>query len=122
MLKIEEMDIMATQVETINTHEYVKRPYFIVFLTLGLLTILELNVGFISEIAGEGANIEGFINLALITLALLKVYLVAAFFMGIKYQDNPKVVYGVMFGIPMFIALPVVTIPALGTIVFLCGI
>ena len=40
MLKIEEMDIMATQVETINTHEYVKRPYFIVFLTLGLLTIL----------------------------------------------------------------------------------
>ena len=79
MLKIEEMDIMATQVETINTHEYVKRPYFIVFLTLGLLTILELNVGFISEIAGEGANIEGFINLALITLALLKVYLVAAF-------------------------------------------
>ena len=113
---------MATQIETVNSHEYVKRPYFIVFLTLGLLTILELNMGFISEIAGEGANVEGFINLALITLALLKAYLVAAFFMGIKYQENPKVVYGVMFGIPMFIALPVVMIPALGTIVYLCGI
>ncbi|MHA1976624.1 MAG: cytochrome C oxidase subunit IV family protein [Candidatus Hodarchaeales archaeon] len=113
---------MATQVETVNSHGYVKRPYFIVFLTLGLLTILELNLGFISEIAGEGADVEGFINLALIVLALLKAYLVAAFFMGIKYQDNPKVVYGVMFGIPMFIALPVVIIPALGTIAYLCGL
>jgi hypothetical protein len=116
------MVIMAMQVKTGNTHEYVKRPYSLVFLMLALFTILELNMGFISEIAGEGADVEGFINLALITLALLKAYLVAAFFMGIKYQDNPKVVWGVMFGIPMFIALPVVMIPALGTIVYLCGI
>ncbi len=113
---------MVTQVETQDTHEYIKRPYFLVFLMLGFLTVLELNVGFISDIAGEGSNVEGFINLALITLAILKAYLVAAFFMGIKYQDNPKVVWGVMFGIPMFIALPVVVIPALGTIVYLCGI
>ncbi len=113
---------MATQVESNNAHEYVKRPYFLVFLMLGLLTVLELNVGFMAKIVGEGTDIEGFIDLALIVLALLKAYLVAAFFMGIKYQDNPKTVYGIMFGIPMFIALPVVVIPALGTIVYLCGI
>jgi hypothetical protein len=113
---------MTTQTESVSSHEYVKKPYFLVFLSLGLLTILELNVGFISEIAGEGADVEGLINFALITLAFLKAYLVAAYFMGIKYQDRPKVVYGVMFGIPMFIALPVVVIPALGTIVYLCGI
>jgi hypothetical protein len=113
---------MIEQTESVNSHEFVKRPYFLVFLSLGLLTVLELNVGFISEIAGEGANINTLITFALLILALLKAYLVAAYFMGIKYQDRPMVVYGVMFGIPMFIALPVVLIPALGTIVYLCGI
>ena len=87
---------MTMQTESVNSHEFVKRPYFLVFLSLGLLTVLELNVGFISEIAGEGANIDTFITFALLTLAVLKAYLVAAYFMGIKYQDRPMVVYGVM--------------------------
>jgi uncharacterized membrane protein len=108
--------------ETDNkTHEFVKRPYFLVFLSLTLLTVLELIVGLLSEIEGEGANITGLFPIALIILSILKAYLVAAFFMGIKYQDRPWVVTGIMFGIPMFIALPVVMIPALGTVLYLCG-
>ncbi len=104
-----------------ETHEFVKRPYFLVFLTLTFLTILEVIVGLLSEIESGGASSDGIFTLALIVLALLKAYLVAAFFMGIKYQDRPWVVTGIMFGIPMFIALPVVMIPALGTVLYLCG-
>jgi hypothetical protein len=103
------------------SHEFVKRPYFLVFLSLTFLTVLELVVGLLSEIEGEEVNADGMFPFALIVLALLKAYLVAAYFMGIKYQDRPWVVTGIMFGIPMFIALPVVMIPALGTVLYLCG-
>jgi hypothetical protein len=102
-------------------HSFVKRPYFLVFLSLALLTILELNVGFIANLVSGEADLSALITFALVVLALLKAYLVAAYFMGIKYQDRPWVVTGIMFGIPMFIALPVVLIPALGTVLYLCG-
>ncbi|MHA2031095.1 MAG: cytochrome C oxidase subunit IV family protein [Candidatus Kariarchaeaceae archaeon] len=112
---------MNTLTKTHETHTFVKRPYFLVFLSLTLLTILELNVGFLSEIVGNDTDVTGLITFSLLVLAFLKVYLVAAYFMGIKYQDRPWVVTGIMFGIPMFIALPVVLIPALGTVLYLCG-
>lgn len=112
---------MFTTSESKEPHTYVKRPYLLVFLSLTLLTILELNVGFIAELVGGDADLTAQITFALIVLALLKAYLVAAYFMGIKYQDRPWVVTGIMFGIPMFIALPVVLIPALGTVLYLCG-
>ncbi|MHA2252264.1 MAG: cytochrome C oxidase subunit IV family protein [Candidatus Kariarchaeaceae archaeon] len=112
---------MSTIVETEEQHTFVKRPYFLVFLSLTLLTILELNVGFLAEIVGNDTDVTGLITFSLLVLALLKAYLVAAYFMGIKYQDRPWVVTGIMFGIPMFIALPVVLIPALGTVLYLCG-
>jgi hypothetical protein len=112
---------MFTTSESKEPHVYVKRPYFLVFLTLGLLTILELNVGFLTELVGGEADLTALTTFALVVLALLKAYLVAAYFMGIKYQDRPWVVTGIMFGIPMFIALPVVLIPALGTVLYLCG-
>ena len=75
----------------------------------------------IPDLPGADTNITAQIPLALVVLAILKAYLVAAYFMGIKYQDRPWVVTGIMFGIPMFIALPVVLIPALGTVLYLCG-
>ncbi|MHA2033138.1 MAG: cytochrome C oxidase subunit IV family protein [Candidatus Kariarchaeaceae archaeon] len=112
---------MFTTSESKEPHTYVKRPYFLVFLSLALLTILELNVGFIAELVGGDADLTAQTTFALVVLALLKAYLVAAYFMGIKYQDRPWVVTGIMFGIPMFIALPVVLIPALGTVLYLCG-
>jgi hypothetical protein len=115
------MKIMALTIEQNRHHEFVKRPYFLVFLSLAVLTVLELNVGFLEDIAGSEADVSGLITFALIVLALLKAYLVAAYFMGIKYQDRPWVVTGILFGIPMFIALPVVLIPALGTVLYLCG-
>ena len=112
---------MFTTSESNEPHTYVKRPYFLVFLSLTLLTILELNVGFIAELVGGDSDLTAQITFALVVLAILKAYLVAAYFMGIKYQDRPWVVTGIMFGIPMFIALPVVLIPALGTVLYLCG-
>ena len=56
------------------------------------------------------------IRIGLIALALGKAYLVAAFFMGIKYQAKPKVIYGIVFGVPLLIAVPVVLIPLIGTL------
>ncbi|MFX0085742.1 MAG: cytochrome C oxidase subunit IV family protein [Candidatus Hodarchaeota archaeon] len=112
---------MNTTTDLNETHYFTKRPYFLVFLSLAFLTVLELNVGFLSEIVGKDTDISGLITFALIILALLKAYLVAAYFMGIKYQKRPWVVTGIMFGIPLFIALPVVMIPALGTVLYLCG-
>ncbi len=113
--------IMKTTINLNATHSFIKRPYFLVFLSLAFLTVLELNIGFLSEIVGTDTNISGLITFALVVLALLKAYLVAAYFMGIKYQKRPWVVTGIMFGIPLFIALPVVMIPALGTVLYLCG-
>ena len=112
---------MITSSETTEHTSFVKRPYFLVFLTLTLLTILELNVGFLSELVGGEADLTALTSFSLVVLALLKAYLVAAYFMGIKYQDRPWITTGIMFGIPMFIALPVVLIPALGTVLYLCG-
>lgn len=104
----------------------VKRPYTRVFLSLAVLTILELNVGFIGDIMQNIPTFENIVELlvpiTLISLAFTKAALVAAFFMGIKYQKRPWVTAGIMFGIPLFIALPVVLIPAMGTVVYLCGI
>ena len=104
---------MFTTSETKEPHVFVKRPYFLVFLTLTLLTILELNVGILFELVGGEADLTALTTFALVVLSLLKAYLVAAYFMGIKYQDRPWVVTGIMFGIPMFIALPVILIPLL---------
>lgn len=112
---------MSNTTESNETHSFTKRPYFLVFLSLAFLTVLELNVGFMAEIVGNDTDITGLITFALLVLALLKAYLVAAYFMGIKYQERPWVVTGIMFGIPLFIALPVVMIPALGTVLYLCG-
>jgi hypothetical protein len=112
---------MSNATEPNENHSFIKRPYFLVFLSLTFLTVLELNVGFLAEIVGNDTDVTGLITFALMVLAFLKAYLVAAYFMGIKYQKRPWVVTGVMFGIPLFIALPVVMIPALGTVLYLCG-
>jgi len=104
----------------------IKRPYTTIFLSLTVLTILELNVGFIGDIMQNIPTFENivevFVPITLILLAFTKAALVAAFFMGIKYQKRPWVTTGIMFGIPLFIALPVVLIPAMGTVLYLCGI
>ncbi|MFX1507914.1 MAG: cytochrome C oxidase subunit IV family protein [Promethearchaeota archaeon] len=93
-----------------------KKPYNYVVLLLAFFTILELVLSFFSESVQEQADLQFMIRIGLIVLALSKAYLVAAFFMGIKYQAKPKVIYAVVFGVPLLIAVPVVLIPLIGTL------
>ncbi|MHA2202103.1 MAG: cytochrome C oxidase subunit IV family protein [Candidatus Hodarchaeales archaeon] len=103
------------QEETKTTHEK-KKPYNYVVLFLAFFTIIELVLSFYSESVSDQANLQFTIRVGLVVLALAKAYLVAAFFMGIRYKARPKVIYGVVFGVPLLIAVPVVLIPLLGTL------
>jgi len=50
----------------------------------------------------------------LLSLAVIKVLLVALIFMHVKYEKNWLIIFAVTFGVPMFLALPIAIIPALG--------
>ncbi|MHA2248015.1 MAG: cytochrome C oxidase subunit IV family protein [Candidatus Hodarchaeales archaeon] len=95
----------------------VKRPYNLVFLLLAILTLIELTLGFWNQ-----GDLKLYINIGLVVVAFTKAYLVAAFFMGIRYQPKSKVIYTIVFGIPLFIAIPVVVIPMLGHLLHATGL
>lgn len=84
-----------------------KHPYLQVFGILAVLTVLEVLVGI--------AEIDDIIQVpALALLALGKAYLVAAFFLGVKYETHPYLVAAIVFALPLFIALPLAIIPIYG--------
>jgi cytochrome c oxidase subunit IV len=104
-----------------NESHKIKRPYNLVVIFLAFFTAVEVLFGYLNDLVSDQADLQFLIRLGLIILALAKAYLVAAFFMGIKYQPRPYVIYGVVFGIPLLIALPVVIIPLIGTILHITG-
>jgi hypothetical protein len=44
-------------------------------------------------------------------LALGKAYLVAAFFLGVKYEPHPYLIAAIVFALPLFIAVPLAIMP-----------
>ncbi|MFX0117313.1 MAG: cytochrome C oxidase subunit IV family protein [Candidatus Hodarchaeota archaeon] len=83
-----------------------KHPYLQVFGILAVLTVLEVVVGI--------AEIDDIIQVPILAfLALGKAYLVAAFFLGVKYESYPYLVASIVFVLPLFIALPLGIIPIL---------
>ena len=50
----------------------------------------------------------------LLSLTVIKVLLVALIFMHVKYEKNWLLIFAITFGLPVFLALPIVIIPALG--------
>ncbi|MFW9998394.1 MAG: cytochrome C oxidase subunit IV family protein [Candidatus Odinarchaeota archaeon] len=104
-----------------ETHGTVKKPYNLVFLMLALFTVIEINLGLAGDIITDDF-LSAMVIAGLITLALAKAYLVAAFFMGLRYQKHPWLLTAGVFGIPLFIAIPVVSFPILGAVVYLCGL
>ncbi|MFX0013002.1 MAG: cytochrome C oxidase subunit IV family protein [Promethearchaeota archaeon] len=107
---------MADKQEEVQKFDEEKRPYNYIVLLLGFFTILEVTLSISSENVLGQTDLQFLIRIGLIVLALAKAYLVAAFFMGIKYQTRSKLIYGVVFGVPLLIALPVVLIPLIGTL------
>ena len=93
-----------------------KRPYNLVILLLALLTLIEVTLGLWNQ-----GDLKSYINVGLVVVAIAKAYLVAAFFMGIKYQTKSKEIYAVVFGVPLFIAIPVVLIPLVGHLLHAAG-
>lgn len=81
-----------------------KHPYLQVLELLAILTVFEVLIGI--------ASIEKTIQVPILALlAFGKAYLVAAFFLGIKYENHPSIVTSVVFVIPLLIALPVAIMP-----------
>ncbi|MFX0115144.1 MAG: cytochrome C oxidase subunit IV family protein [Candidatus Hodarchaeota archaeon] len=81
-----------------------KHPYLQVFGILAVLTVLEVLVGI--------AAIDDVIQVPILALlALGKAYLVAAFFLGVKYESNPYLIAMIVFALPLFIALPLAIMP-----------
>jgi cytochrome c oxidase subunit IV len=107
------MNYTQQEIDSFHTK---KKPYNYVVLLLAFFTILELVLSLSSETVPRQADLQSVIRIGLVILALAKAYLVAAFFMGIRYQTRPKVIYSVVFGVPLLITLPVVIIPLLGTL------
>ncbi len=95
----------------------IRRPYNLVVLLLALLTLTEVTLGLWNQ-----GDIKQYINIGLVVVAFAKAYLVAAFFMGIKYQTKSKEIYAIVFGVPLFIALPVILIPMLGELLHAAGL
>ena len=92
-----------------------ERPYTRIFVILAVLTVIEVTVGLLysdppSNLADFGPLLVGL----LIGLAIAKAYFVAAYFMGIKFEEHPLLVATVVFGIPLFIGVPVALVPVLG--------
>ena len=98
-----------------------------VIIILAVFTALEFLVSsFISsgqfEIGGFGFVLTTIIFsldftlgvIILLSLAIIKVLLVALIFMHVKYEKNWLLIFAITFGLPIFLVLPIVIIPALG--------
>ncbi|MFQ5979314.1 MAG: cytochrome C oxidase subunit IV family protein [Candidatus Heimdallarchaeota archaeon] len=81
-----------------------QRPYLMVFGFLAVLTVVEVAVGLWSIDKPIQVPILGL-------LALAKAFLVAAYFIGIRYEAHPYLVIGVVFVLPLLVAIPVAVMP-----------
>lgn len=85
---------MATITKTEVHHESKEEIYLRVFIALGVLTLIEV-------IIGSQLETDIFKVVLLMTLAIGKAALVAAVFMHIKYDKNPKLIIGFSFILPL---------------------
>ncbi|MHA2296313.1 MAG: cytochrome C oxidase subunit IV family protein [Candidatus Hodarchaeales archaeon] len=107
------------EVNKSNSEEVVetnKKPYTLVLLLLTLFTIIEISLSFLGE-TNTDSFIGSMIIVGLVVMALAKALLVAAFFMGIKYHSRPWLLTVGVFGIPLFVAIPIVALPIIGIII-----
>lgn len=85
--------------------------YEITFVILAVFTAIEL---LISDFMSKG-QLDFVIGvIILISLALIKVLAVVSIFMHVRYENKRYIILAVTFGLPLFLALPVAIIPALG--------
>ncbi|MFX1512551.1 MAG: cytochrome C oxidase subunit IV family protein [Promethearchaeota archaeon] len=91
------------------------RPYGKVLIILFNLTVIEIIVGSLEQITDSDWSAQEPIIIALLlSLALLKAFFVAAFFMGIKYEEHPLIITVITFATPLFIGLPIAFLSGMG--------
>ncbi|MHA2028010.1 MAG: cytochrome C oxidase subunit IV family protein [Candidatus Kariarchaeaceae archaeon] len=71
--------------------------YLKVFIALAVLTIIEVGIGYIETSVGKIA--------ILLTLAVAKAGMVAAIFMHVKYEKDPKLIVLFAFIVPLIGAI-----------------
>ncbi len=91
------------------------RPFGKILIILFILTVIEIVVGSLEQITNNDWSAEKPIIIAvLVSLALLKAFFVAAFFMGIKYEEHPLIITIITFAIPLFIGIPIAFLSGMG--------
>ncbi len=92
---------------TEETHEHPSRPYFKVLVILAVLTIIEVSVTY------TGIS-EAILLWILLSLAFVKANLVIAFYMHVKYEPKPWLLYTIVFVLPFALAFPMAFFPTVG--------
>ncbi len=87
--------------------EHKKKPYELVLLVLGVLTIIEVSITYTSIP-------ERILLWILIAIAFAKANVVIAFYMHVKYEPKPWLLYTLVFVLPFALAFPMAFFPAIG--------
>ena len=91
------MSTTTEQTETTGHDINMEKQYLQVFIALAVLTIIEVALGSLETSAGKAA--------LLILFAVVKASLVAAIFMHVKYDKNPKTIVVFAFIVPLIGAI-----------------
>ncbi|MCE7737664.1 MAG: hypothetical protein GPJ54_22425 [Candidatus Heimdallarchaeota archaeon] len=71
--------------------------YLKVFIALAVLTVIEVGIGYLDTSVGK--------VVVLLTFAVVKAALVAAIFMHVKYEKDPKIIVMFSFIVPLIGAI-----------------
>lgn len=83
------------------------RPYFKVLVLLGLLTVIEVSITF------TGIS-EAILLWLLLGIAFAKAFTVIAFYMHVKYEAKPWLLFTIVFVLPFLLAFPMAFFPVVG--------
>ena len=84
------------------------KTYFYVLLALAVATVIEVAIGSNAEAWGITPWTK---LILLLAIAIFKASLIVAFFMHVKYEPRPLLLIILVFGVPLFVTLPVALFP-----------
>ncbi len=83
------------------------RPYFKVLVVLAILTVIEVSITYTS--ISEAIQLW-----ILIAIAFAKALTVIAFYMHVKYEPKPWLLFTIVFVLPFLLAFPLAFYPVVG--------
>ncbi|RMG33720.1 MAG: hypothetical protein D6732_11475 [Methanobacteriota archaeon] len=93
--------------EMTENNNHPSRPYFKVLLVLAVLTVIEVSITY-------GPLSEAVLLWILLAIAFAKANTVIAFYMHVKYEPKPWLLYTIVFVLPFLLAFPLAFYPVVG--------